>query len=256
MVATVTWTDDQPRTRVVRSVESDQQPSHKRRWWLAGLVAIVALVIAVPMATRSHPAHRAVASPPPASAQPPQPAQTIAGVPVGYAHTVAGVTDAATNYAVAYGSAAMFHVDQRHAIVAAISDPSVEPSLQHQLDASFASVLPTFGLDAAGNPPAGQTFVARTVPVGVHLIRYDGTTAQVAVWSTGLVGLTGQHSVKPVAEAWSTATLTLRWTDGDWKWVDFTQSDGPTPVSGMQPASGAGAIANAFHVFAEPGYAR
>ena len=216
----------------------------------------IAAAITVALLTRHHPTHRAAAPPPAAGAHQSQPRESIAGVPVGYAHTAAGATEAATNYAAAYGSAAMFHSTQRHAIVAAIADPSVEPTLQQQLDASFASVLPSFGLDAAGNPPAGQTFVARTVPVGVHLIRYDGNTAQIAVWSTGLIGLTGQHSVKPVAEAWSTATLTLRWTDGDWKWVDFTQADGPIPVSGMQPASDAGAIANAVHDFGEPSYAR
>jgi hypothetical protein len=253
--ATVTWTDDQPRTRVVRPPEVDRQIRGKRRWLPAVVVVAIAAAIAVAVLTRHQPAHRTAAPPPAPGTHQSQPTENIAGVPVGYAHSAAGATAAATNYAVAYGSAAMFYTTQRHAIVAAIADPSVEPTLQRQLDGSFASVLPTFGLDAAGNPPAGQTFVARTVPVGVHLMGYDGNTAQVAVWCTGLIGLTGQHSVKPVAEAWSTATLTLRWTEGDWKWVDFTQTDGPTPVSGMQPASDAVAIANAVHDFGEPSYA-
>ena len=31
--------------------------------------------------------------------------------------------------------------------------------------------------------------------------------------------------------------MSLRWADGDWKWVTATQSDGPTPVSDILTAT-------------------
>jgi hypothetical protein len=53
-----------------------------------------------------------------------------------------------------------------------------------------------------------------------------------------------------------TTTITLHWVDGDWKWVAFTQTDGPTPVSGMQTPSNAAEIANAVKEFGGVDYAR
>jgi hypothetical protein len=150
----------------------------------------------------------------------------------------------------------MFATASRHAILTAITDPAVRPALQQQLDTSFGAVVASFGLDARGNAPAGLSFVCRTLPVGVKLVAYGGNTATVQVWTAGLVGLAGQQSTKPVAEAWSTGAISLRWTLGDWKWVTFTQHDGPTPVSGLQPASGAAAIADATRSFAGLRYAR
>jgi hypothetical protein len=177
-------------------------------------------------------------------------------VPVGYPDTRDGARAAAANYAIAYGSSAMFHTDKRHAIVDAIADPAVKPALQAQLDQSFTAVMARFGLDTTGNPPQGETFVDRTVPVGVHLLTYTTTEAQVAVWSVGVVGLAGAGSTLPVTEAWSTATITLHWTNGDWKWVAFTQTDGPTPVGGVQTPSNAGDIADAVKDFEGLDYAR
>ncbi len=63
----------------------------------------------------------------------------------------------------------------------AMADPSVQVVLQAQLDQLFAAVMSRFGLDSSGNPPKGQMFVDRTVPVGVHLLSYSDDEAQVAV---------------------------------------------------------------------------
>jgi hypothetical protein len=150
----------------------------------------------------------------------------------------------------------MFDTNKRHAILDAIADPTVKPALQAQLDQSFAAVMSRFGLDPNGNPPKGQTFVDRTIPVGVHVLTYTDDEAQVAVWTTGIVGLAGAGSTLPVAEAWNTATVTLHWVDGDWKWVAFTQTDGPTPVSGMQTPSTVDQISNAVKEFEGLDYAR
>lgn len=199
----------------------------------------------------------------PAAAQTPEPAsglpptdRSVLGVPVGYPHTRSGAESAATNYAVAYGSAAMFQRGARHRIIRAIADPDQLSTLQAQLDTSFASLTTAFGLDAAGDAPRGQVFVYRTLPVGTYLASYHGDTASVEVWTNGLVGLAGGSTSKPVVEAWNTVTVNLRWTDGDWRWVSFSQRDGPTPVSGVQAVSSADEIAAAAKKFGGLRYAR
>jgi hypothetical protein len=229
---------------------------------LVVIVALVATVIAL-LARSEHtgsPAAVPATTPTPTPTTPADAAQptpsSFAGVAVGYPDSRDGAKSAAANYTIAYGSDAMFDTNKRHAILDAIADPTVKPALQAQLDQSFAAVMSRFGLDPNGNPPKGQTFVDRTIPVGVHVLSYTDNEAQVSVWTTGIVGLAGTGSTLPVAEAWNTATVTLHWVDGDWKWVAFTQTDGPTPVSGMQPPSTVDQISNAVKEFEGLDYAR
>ena len=245
-------------------------PGHPRRrrvnpttrLLLVVIVALIATVIALlarPQRTGSSTAAPTTTQTPTptATAATAQPTSTsVAGVSVGYPDTRDGAKAAAANYTIAYGSDAMFNTTKRHAVLDAIADPTVKPALQAQLDQSFAAVMSRFGLDPNGNPPKGQTFVDRTIPVGVHVFTYADDEAQVAVWTTGIVGLAGAGSTLPVAEAWNTATVTLHWVDGDWKWVAFTQTDGPTPVSGMQPPSTVDQISNAVKEFEGLDYAR
>jgi hypothetical protein len=230
------------------------------------LLALVVALAAALAATFARPQHHGQPQTTTTTTQSPVPTDTapaaqtnadsVAGVPVGYPDTRDGAKAAAANYTVAYGSDAMFDTEKRHAIIRAIADPTIKVALQVQLDQSFAAVMARFDLDANGNPPKGQTFVDRTVPVGVHLLTYSNAEAQVAVWTTGIVGLAGSGSTLPVAEAWGTTTITLHWVAGDWKWVAFTQTEGPTPVSGDQPPSTVDDISNAVKEFEGLDYAR
>ncbi|MGH3326637.1 MAG: hypothetical protein ACRDPT_02365 [Streptomycetales bacterium] len=253
----MTLTDEQPRTRIRLPDEARPPRSSHRPSWVSGAAAltIVALIVgAVVFVNHSHPgghqghpggpASEPKIDPDPISGSLPD-GRAAAGVPVGYRRTAEGAQSAAANYAVAYGSEAMFEPGRRRAIIAAIADPAVAARLAGRLDAAFAAVGKTYGLDGNGNPPEGLTFVCRTLPVGVRLVSYAGDTAVVAVWTNGIIGLAGDESTKPVAEGWHTMTVTLRWVDGDWRWRSFTQKDGPTPVSGRQPASRADEIARA-----------
>jgi hypothetical protein len=94
--------------------------------------------------------------------------------------------------------------------------------------------LSAYGLDAQGNPPKGQTFVYRNVPIGVSVQSYSSTKAVVAVWNTTINGIAGQGSTQPITQAWSTESLTLTWVNNDWRLNDFSQAPGPTPVSTQQ----------------------
>ncbi|MEU5915515.1 hypothetical protein ACWEPZ_20160 [Streptomyces sp. NPDC004288] len=178
-------------------------------------------------------------------------------IPTGYAHDDQGAQSAATNYAVALGSVEMFQDGPRAQIVRAIHDPAIAEGLVKQLDASYtADFLASIGLDANGGAPAGMTFVSRTIPVGTKVRNYTDTSATVEVWCTGLVGLAGAGSTKPVTSTWFTITEKLKWVGGDWRVESSTQNEGPTPVNGDNRASMADEIASAVEGYGGFTYAR
>ena len=281
-------TDESPQTRLLTTSEAVTRS--RRRWRRHIPVLIVAaalclgglyLVIAGPAGGRGQPPPLSGSTAEPSgSTAPPTPARTqpaptaggssqaranalgsnatriAAGVPAGYPKTREGAQSAAVNYAVAYGSADMFVAERRRQIVDAIVERSRREDLLRQLDQAFTAVARGYQLDESGQPPDGLTFVARTAPIGVRLVEYGGGKATVDVWTTGVVGLAGEGSPMPVTEAWSTSTVRLEWSDNDWKWVSFAQRDGPVPMSGMQPPSGADEVAAGVQDFSELQYAR
>jgi hypothetical protein len=254
----MTLQDERPRTRVLlpTAPTAHHRQTARGRRGIGVAVVIGALTVAAVVGESIGSPERRPAGP----ADPDKPAQQAAApadnAAASYPNSRDGAQSAATNYVVELGGAAMFNADRRHELVRRIADPAVEPALQQQFDAAFGAVMANFGLDAQGRPPSGLTFVCRVLPVGVRLLDYTGATARVAVWTAGIIGLAGARSTRPVAEAWSTTTVTLRWTGADWKWVTFTQEDGPTPVSGLQPPSNADDVADAVRTFEEPRYAR
>lgn len=184
------------------------------------------------------------------------PSNTAGTIPVGYPHTSQGAQSAAANYVVAYESSSMVGSTARHKLIDDIADPAIASSLQSQLDAAYSQVDSAYGLSSTGVPPVGQTFVSRGAPMGVSLANYDGGSATVSVWMVAITGLAGTGSTHPVTESWTTVTVTLHWTQGDWKWVSFTSSDGPVPTSGSQVVSGGQALQNAVNQFGGLRYAR
>ncbi|MFI9212832.1 hypothetical protein ACIGW7_32485 [Streptomyces sp. NPDC053253] len=177
--------------------------------------------------------------------------------PAGFARSEQGAQSAATNYAVALGSAEMFQDGTRAEIVRAIHDPAVVENLLKKLDASYsAGLMAGMGLDENGAPPAGTTFVSRTVPIGAKVRDYTENSATVDVWCTGLGGLAGAGSTKPVTSTWFTLTQKLTWVGGDWRIQSLSQSEGPTPVNGDNRASTADEIAEAVEGYGAFTYAR
>jgi hypothetical protein len=76
------------------------------------------------------------------------------------------------------------------------------------------------------------------------------------VWCTGLTGLAGEGSTKPVSESWFTLTVIMRWSGSDWKIIDFSRVTGPAPVPGDQQAATAEEITGAVQQFGGFRYAR
>ncbi|MFF2187401.1 hypothetical protein [Streptomyces sp. NPDC058155] len=179
------------------------------------------------------------------------------GIPSGFAKDEQGAESAAANYAVALGSVGMFTADSRQEIVRATHDPAAVDALLGQLDEAYSpAFLKNVGLNDDGSTPNGLTFVSRTMPVGTKVTEMNGDTATAEVWCTGLVGMAGEGSTKPVTATWFTITEKLKWVGDDWKIVSSTQSEGPTPVNGDNRASSADEIAKAVEGYGGFTYAR
>lgn len=179
------------------------------------------------------------------------------GIPSGFARDEQGVQSAAANYAVVLGSDGMFKKDSRHSIVDTIYTPAAAGKLQGPMDQAYsAGFLRKLGLDADGNAPEGSTFVSRTIPVGTKIAHYSGNDAKVSVWYMGLIGLSGQGSTDPVSSTWKTWTFELQWSNGDWKIVTDSQTDGPAPVPGDDKAATSDEISKAIEEYGGFTYAR
>ncbi|MFF1921323.1 hypothetical protein ACFVW8_12210 [Streptomyces sp. NPDC058221] len=175
----------------------------------------------------------------------------------GFAHDEQGAQSAASNFAVALGSVEMFKKNSRHTIVDAIYTSTAAAKLRGPQDAAYSpAFLAKLGLDSDGNAPQGNTFVSRTIPVGTKLDSFEGDTAKVSVWYTGLIGMSGPGSTDPVRTSWKTFTVELTWTSEGWRAVNDSQKDGPAPVPGDVAASSSDEISKAVEEYGGFTYAR
>lgn len=175
----------------------------------------------------------------------------------GFAHDEQGAQSAAANYAVALGSDGMFDRARRHEIVQALAAPGRVDRLQSGFDADYsAAFLKSIGLDENGKAPTGATFVNRTLPAGTKVTSFSDSSATVEVWCNGLFGLTGEKTTNPVTTNWFTVTMKLNWAGSDWKVLETSQKNGPTPVPGDSPVSGADEMSKAVQEFGGFTYAR
>jgi hypothetical protein len=181
-----------------------------------------------------------------------------AEIPTGYAQSEQGAESAATNYAIALGSADMFNTERRHEIVNTVYAPDVAADRQSKLDGVYSGeeFLTNIGLDKDGSAPSGQTFISRVIPVGTKATTSSDSNATVELWYTSLFGLSGEGSTNPVTESWFTTTYKLQWVSGDWKITDFTQKDGPVPVGRDQRASASEDMTKAVEEYGGFTYAR
>jgi hypothetical protein len=179
------------------------------------------------------------------------------GIPTGFPRTAQGAQSAAANYAVALGGDGMFHPTTRHTIVSTVYTPAAASRVMPDQDRAYSQkLLKTLGLDAEGNPPAGMTFISRTIPVGTKVQQFSPSGATVAVWYTGLIGMAGTSSTDPVHTDWMTWTFHLAWTGSDWRISTDSQQSGPAPVPGDDTAAGADVISKAVSQFGGFTYAR
>ncbi|MGW5098448.1 hypothetical protein ACWEQ1_31795 [Streptomyces nodosus] len=232
-----------------------------------GLVTVVGVVVlliaAIALANRgggdspSDGAHgKRTAAPTAASGTHPVQSKTN-DIPSGFAHDEQGAQSAAANYAVALGSDGMFKTESRHTIVDTIYTPAAADKLQGPMDQAYStSFLSKLGLDANGDAPEGSVFVSRTIPVGGKVTRYSTDAAEVSIWYMGLIGMSGQKSTDPVSSTWKTWNFELQWSNGDWKVVTDSQTNGPAAVPGDDTASTSDEISKAIKEYGGFTYAR
>ncbi|WP_405855898.1 hypothetical protein OG361_21615 [Streptomyces sp. NBC_00090] len=262
----------QTRTRLPEGNSGDvyggaRRPVRSSRSLITVVGVVVLLIAAIAFANRGEgdPADAAA----PSSGTPGKTAPTAATgirpvtgkngqLPTGFAHTDQGAQSAATNYAVALGSAEMFQTSTRNEIVQAVYTPAAVTARQGDLNKVYADkgFLSRIGLQEDGTTPQGLTFISRVIPVGSKVESYADDRATVSVWYSSLFGLAGEGSKNPVSEAWYTSSYELQWVNGDWKVTDFSQKDGPVPVGRDQRASTAQEMADAVGQFGGFTYAR
>ncbi|MEV2256931.1 hypothetical protein AB0I94_41405 [Streptomyces sp. NPDC050147] len=199
---------------------------------------------------------KAGAAPTAASGEKPVDGKT-SGIPSGFAKTEQGAQSAAANYAVALGSADMFNAAKRDSILQAVMAPSSVSTFKARLDKAYSpAFFKNVGLNDDGTTPNGYQFVSRTSPIGTKVTSFSGDKATVEVWCSGLLGLAGEKSTKPVTNSWFTITMKLGWTGDGWKAITHSQKDGPAPVPGDDRASGSDEITKAVEGYGGFTYAR
>lgn len=181
-----------------------------------------------PTAPDQAPASQPPAEPetPPAGAENPGPTSVKDGVPVGYAHTREGAVAAATAYVKVLSSPLILDERSRRAAVTALADPATLQQQLEKLDQSAPAIAQALRLPSGGT--GGTPVLLQTIPVRVHVDRYDADTATVSIWQTSLGGTTNGV---PVMQRWGTTTVDLRWVDGDWKQVSVSSAAGPVPLA-------------------------
>jgi hypothetical protein len=141
----------------------------------------------------------------------------VAGVPVGYRHSEAGAVQAALAYQAAIGRLA--HPDEpAAAVIDAIAAPSDRQAITDSLKP---------GLELVQKSIATDGFI-RSGSVGYQLKLYRDETADVLIWGVSVLKPTGSTAPQ---SGWTTTTLRLKWSEGDWKLAGPPEgSDGPTPA--------------------------
>lgn len=177
-------------------------------------------------AAQSKPATSEVPAAVPVRASAAGPARAVAGVGVGWAHSQAGAVAAATNYALVLGGELLFDQARRHQAIAVLAAPKARAALQREADE--AARLTRKGLRLPDGAAGAAQAVVLTAPLGARVDHYDGSSARVAIWTTGMAGST---TGIPVSQASGVTVIDLEWVGGDWRQVRVSSRPAPTAMA-------------------------
>ena len=184
-----------------------------------GAAAVLALACVACAAPRPAPSPATTAGPAPG----PGPKATVAGVPVGFSHSPAGATAAATEYLITTAEQLMdMDPASRADAIARMTTPAGDAALLALLGHAFEVI------DAARLRAGDGPMFARALPVAYRVDSYSASTADVRVWVCGVIVVTG---VVGPTESWTTTHVRVRWQDGDWRLEALDSVDGPTPAT-------------------------
>ena len=155
-------------------------------------------------------------------------------VPVGYSHTREGMVAAATNYSAVLAGPLVLEPGRYRAAEDVIASPSARAAVRAEGEQAVAAVDES--TRALTEARRGVQVVVRYTPVAYRLTAYDGNRGVVSIWALWLVG---EQGLLAPTETWSTRTVVLEWTGGDWKLASSSTSAGPTPQLGQAAARAA-----------------
>ncbi len=175
----------------------------------------------------------------------PRAPKVVDGVRTGWAHSEAGAVQAATHYQLVIGAPLMFDPIKRQAAIHAMADPAAEEELQGGHGRAASLVEQGLGL-APGGAATASTAV-RNLAAGYRVTSYSDEEASIDIWTIGIGGL---GAVEPMV-GFGTATVHVRWTEGDWRLVSTRSVPGPVPASMNQPVTPAAEFISAVATFKE-----
>ena len=150
--------------------------------------------------------------------------------PGGRGPTPEGATTAADDIAEVMGSEAMLDPGRRRAVLYPVIAPEARPAMEAGYDAAMAQLEGKTGWGA--DLAAGIPVLMRSAVFGSRVVACDGATAKVEVWMASVVGTARSG---PVAEAWGTTAMELRWAQGRWWLASVFTTDGPGPTEALTP---------------------
>lgn len=150
-------------------------------------------------------------------------------VPVGYARTRAGAVAAATNYSAVLAGTLVLEPARYRAAESVIASPSAQAQVRAEGEQAIAAVDDS--TRAVTEAQRGVRVLVRYTPIAYRITAYDASRAAVSIWGLWLVG---EQGLLTPTETWSTRTVGLEWTGGDWKLADSSTVAGPTPQAGQQ----------------------
>jgi len=142
----------------------------------------------------------------------PGPSRVEQGVPVGYARSPAGAVAAAATFTSVFGDKRLLDPETAREALAVFMAPTL---VQAQL----------VGFPDGGALVDDPGYAQRIQPLGYRVDAFTGDAAQVSVWLV----VVGEGVAERTQVRWSTDTLTLEWSDGDWTVTAIDGTEGPTP---------------------------
>lgn len=212
-------------SRSPRPHRPDARRGSALRRALAGLaVFALGFVLARSTSPSPPPSGTRAATPAPAGA-----ARVLAGVPVGFADTRAGATEAAGAYGRAFASPAILRPGVLRARIAVVATPDYAAKM---LVANSPGVQRIAAGPIGVGLREGLGTLYAAVPVGYRLLSFSAERAEVETWGFTLLG--NAASVAPAAY-FGLAHMTLLWLGGRWRIAATSARFGPTPRLATPP---------------------
>ena len=179
---------------------------------------------------------------PPTAAKPPVvgpgPVAEENGVPVGYAHTEHGAVAAATNFSLLTTRDDLLDVNALTTAMETLAAPEWKDEAGTQATNGNEFIVDRYGDDA---DLSGSV-------LRYDIVDYSTDRAVVKLWTVSVASGSKRPNVE---EVWGTLTVSLVWTDGDWRVEGNESTPGPAPIDlpAGQPERSASSLMEDFHEF-------